>query len=89
MIKKNKATLKECLNCKGGVMQHFDTCPHCGCCQSGRCEDTEVQLREKLGKNYNKTKGKKVLYKNQGFGNLRTDENNNPYSSRSSGLDSA
>ena len=39
--------LKECPECKGAVMQHFDTCPHCGACQSKNCIEKEKMLREK------------------------------------------
>ena len=40
--------LKKCPECDGSVMQHFDTCPHCGCCQSKRCERAEKEIRARV-----------------------------------------
>ena len=57
----NQVTLKECPQCKGAVMQHFDTCPHCGACQSKRCTEEDGRLRE-------------ALTKSQGYARIKTDE---------------
>ena len=59
--------LKECPECKGAVMQHFDTCPHCGACQSKNCIEKEKTLREK------------ALTINQGHAKIKKDESINPY----------
>lgn len=54
--------LKECPECKGSVMEHFDVCPHCGACQSKRCTEEDERLRESLTKA-------------QGYARIKTDEN--------------
>jgi len=68
----NKLKLKECPKCKGGVIQHFDTCPHCGACQSKRCTDEDKRIKaiysdNRLPINYNQ---EKPLNNDQGYGNM-------------------
>ena len=49
-------------------MQHFDTCPHCGACQSKRCTEEDGKLIE-------------ALTNPQGYARIKTDESKS-YNSR-------
>ena len=69
----NKLKLKECPECKGAVIEHFDTCPNCGACQSKKCREADADIKEWLK---SQPPEKKLLYKNQGYGTISHDENN-------------